>query len=300
MKYAWIQKQRDHYPLELFCRVMEVSVSGYLEHHRRPSSNKAQEDAKITEVLREVYQEGRATYGITRLHLGLRNRGVHIGLHRTRSLVNAAGLEWVRKKSFRVTTTDSNHTYPVANNILDRRFDEVPAPNRTRLSDITYVPTDEGWLYLCTIKDSFTKKIVGWAMEDHMQSSLISRTLAMAIRRQQPEAELLHHSDRGSQYCSHDYQRMLSSLNITCSMSRKGNCWDNAPMESFFGRLKNKSLHHHHFRTQEEARGVIFDYIGLFYNPIRIQEGLGGKSPVQFEKEWFQKQQTQSLRKEAA
>jgi transposase InsO family protein len=163
-----------------------------------------------------------------------------------------------------------------------------------------HVPTKEGWLYLSTIKDCFTKKIVGWAMDEHMQTSLVSRALSMAISNQKPTQELLHHSDRGSQYCSHDYQTMLSMMGISCSMSRKGNCWDNAPMESFFGRLKNESLHHYEFKTKEEAKRVIFDYIEVFYNRIRIQEGLGGKSPVQFEKEWFIKNQLKHISQEAA
>ena len=194
------------------------------------------------------------------------------------------GLRCRHKRRF-VRTTDGNHTLPIAPNLLEQKFDQTDAPNQVWLTDITYVPTDEGWLYVAAIKDLFTKKIVGWAMEDNMRTELVSKALWMAVKQERPMPGLIHHSDRGSQYASLEYRHELVQFGMRASMSRRGNCYDNAPMESFWASLKKEQVHHQHYKTRAQARADIFDYIETFYNPTRRHSSLGFVSPVVFEKQ---------------
>jgi transposase InsO family protein len=181
-----------------------------------------------------------------------------------------------------VRTTDSNHPFPIAPNLLEQRFNGTTAPNQVWVADITYVPTDEGWLYVAAIKDLFSKKIVGWAMEDNMRTSLVSKALWMAVKQERPLPGLIQHSDRGSQYASTDYRLLLEQFGMVASMSRRGNCYDNAPMESFWASLKKEQVHHQKYKTRAEARADIFDYIESFYNTVRLHSALGNQSPLTF------------------
>jgi putative transposase len=213
---------------------------------------------------------------------------VRAGLNRIKRLRKLHGIACSHKKKFRLTT-DSKHALPVAQNVLNRQF--TPAqPNRVWVADITYIPTDEGWLFLSAVKDLYTCEIVGWAMDQQMTKQLVIDALRAGYWRKKPQAGLLHHSDRGSQYCSQAYRALQQSYGMQTSMSRKGNCWDNAPMESFFGTLKTECLHHYRFATREQAKAVVFEYIEVFYNQIRRHAKLGNQSPAQYAKQFNQSQ----------
>jgi transposase InsO family protein len=263
------------------CRVLKVSRSGYYEWKDRPESARASANKRLLERIKTVHKESRETYGVARVHGQLIAEGESCDRKRVARLMKDSNIRSKRRKKYKATT-DSKHNHPVAENLLDRNF-SVDAPDRVWVSDITYIPTEEGWLYLAAVKDLFQKKIVGWSMSAWITKELAIGALEMAISHRQPQAGLIHHSDRGSQYASGDYQKKLLEHGMLCSMSKKGDPWDNAPMESFFGTLKMELVHHRKYQSRAEAKADIFEYIEVFYNRIRLQTALGMKSPEAYE-----------------
>ncbi|MBF0456512.1 MAG: IS3 family transposase [Nitrospirae bacterium] len=284
---AMIQKLRLKYPVPFILPVLKVSASGYYAWLNREVSTRAKEEARLEIEIRAAHKRTRGTFGPERLQENLSNHGVKVGVSRIRRIRKKLGIRCKQKKRFKVTT-DSKHKLPVADNILNQHF-EATAPNQVWVSDITYIPTSEGWLYLSGHKDIFSGKIVGYAMSDRMKKELVSRSLFKAVASRRPDNTLIHHSDRGSQYCAHEYRRLLDQLGIVASMSRKGNCYDNAPMESFWGTLKNELVYHRHYRTRQEAIDDITEYIEVFYNHQRTQARLGFLSPATYEKQFYEK-----------
>ena len=253
----------------------------------RPATDKELQNARLETEILAAHQRTRETYGAERLHDDLNDHGIHTTLYRVRQLRRKLGLRCKQKRKFRVTT-DSRHKLPVATNILDRQFD-VSRPNQAWVSDITYIPTDEGWLYLAGLRDLFNGELVGYAMNTRMSQNLVMQALFRAVAAKRPGNGLIHHSDRGSQYCAHAYQKLLRQFGMTASMSRKGNCWDNAPMESFWGSLKNELVHPRQFATRYDAKREIGEYIEVFYNRQRKQARLGYLSPVAFSQRYYAK-----------
>lgn len=284
MRYAFIEDHRATWPIAIQCRVLAVSRSGYYEWRRRPVSERAQRRESLTAQIREFHVGPHASYGSPRVHRELRARGELVNEKTVAAVMRAAGIQAKSQRKFRVTTTDSNHTQPVAQNILNREF-TAQQRNQKWVADITYVATLEGWLYLAAVIDLFTRKVVGWSMSERIDSRLVVDALEMAVSRELPEAGLVAHSDRGVQYASEHYQGVLTQHDIECSMSRKGNCWDNAPAESFFATLKKELVHHETYATREAARASLFDYIEVFYNRERRHSALGYVSPLAFEQE---------------
>jgi putative transposase len=283
MRYRFIEDHRDVWPIAVQCAVLEVTRSGYYAWRKRPQSAQARRRAELTERIRAIHGEKHQdVYGAPRIHQELRAQGHACNRKTVAKCMQAAGIRAKTAKPFRVATTDSNHPHPVAENLVDRNF--TPSKkNETWTTDITYIPTDEGWLYLAAVEDLFSRKIVGWSMSERIDSRLVVDALEMAIGRELPGEDLVAHSDRGVQYASEHYQRLLRKHAVTCSMSRKGNCWDNAPMESFFATLKKELVHHEHYATRQEARQSLFEYIETFYNRVRRHSTLGYQSPSQFE-----------------
>jgi len=264
------------------CKLLQISPSGYYAWRKRPESTHKQENQALIPLVREIHVQMRESYGSRRMADELCKRGEQCGRDRARTLMRLANVRVKQKKKFRATT-DSNHSLPVAPNLLDRQFD-VSESNRVWVSDITYIWTVTGWLYLATVMDLFSRRIVGWSMDTSMTRKLVSDALLMAIWRRKPGKGLIHHSDRGSQYCSDDYQAILTRHGIVCSMSRKGNCWDNAVMERFFHSLKSEQVCFARYQTPEEAKKDIVDYIEMFYNSRRAHSYLGYHSPNEYEK----------------
>lgn len=281
MRYSFIDDHREQWPVSVQCRVLNVSRSGFYAWCSREESITAVRRAELTERIRDVHQASRGTYGSPRVHAELVAQGHRCNRKTVARCMREAGIQAKSHRKFRITTTDSNHDRPVAPNIVNRDF-EPAGKNQTWTTDITYVATDEGWLYLAAVEDLFTRQIVGWSMSERIDSRLVVDALEMAIVRQCPGEELIAHSDRGVQYASEHYQRLLTKHAITSSMSRKGNCWDNAPMESFFATLKKELVHHEQYRTRTEARHSLFEYIEVFYNRIRRHSALNYQSPTQF------------------
>lgn len=281
MRYAFIAAHAIEFSTVLMCRVLNVSRSGYYAWHGRPESERNIQNRGLLESIKCVFKKSRKTYGSPRVHQQLMSDGEMCSRGRVERLMSANGIRAKQRRKF-VATTDSKHDLPVADNVLGRDF-SVEEPNRVWASDITYVPTDEGWLYLAGVLDLCSRTAVGWSMSDSLERQLVMNALEMAYRRRQPGKGLLHHSDRGSQYASDDYRLLLKDYGMQMSMSRKGNCWDNAPMESFFGTLKKELVHHRKYRTKEEARRDIFDYIEIFYNRQRLHSSLGYVSPADYE-----------------
>lgn len=281
MRYAFIEEHREVWPVTNQCSVREVSRSGfYAWRGREPSATQLRRES-LTETIREIHIAGRRNYGASRVYRELLKRGHAVNQKTVEKYMRAADIRSQTCRKFRVSTTDSNHPHPIAPNIVNRDF-APSTKNETWTADITYIPTDEGWLYLAVVEDLFTRKIVGWSMADHMESRLVVDAFEMAVQRELPGEGLVAHSDRGSQYASDHYQQLLAKHDITCSMSRKGNCWDNAPMESFFATLKKELVHHEHYRTHAQARHSLFEYIEVFYNRQRSHSALGYLSPAQF------------------
>lgn len=280
-----MKEMRRHYPLPLLSRVLNVSASGYYAWRERPLSQRAREDLRLEIEIIAAHRRNRKVYGAERLHRDLVEHHVPVGIGRVRRLRKKLGIRCKQKKKFKVTT-DSKHNLPVADNILGQRF-KVDAPNQVWTTDITYVPTDEGWLYLAGHKDLFSGNIVGYAMGDRLTRDLVSQSLCQAVATKRPGKGLIHHSDRGSQYCSYDFRNYLERFGMIASMSRKGNCYDNAPMESFWGTLKQELIHHRRYRTRQEAIRDITEYIEIFYNRQRIQARLGFLSPAVFEQKFY-------------
>lgn len=282
MIFSSVKQHRDVWPVRLQCKVLGVSASGFYAWLKRKPSGRDVANQSLLQDIRRIHWDHSKRYGSPRIRAALRAEGKPVGKTRIEKLMRANDLKAISKKRVRIITTDSKHNLPVADNLIDRNFGAL-APNEKWLADITYIPTDEGWLFLAAILDLFTRKIVGWAMRDHMRTELPRAALMMAIQRQRPKAGLIHHSDRGNQYASGDYRDALASAGIVQSMSRKGNCWDNAPMESFFHTLKTELVHHKHYTTKEEAKRDLFHYIEGYYNRHRIHSALGYLTPEQME-----------------
>jgi putative transposase len=273
------------YPVPLLCRVLGVSRSGYYAWLTRPLSKRAREEGRLGIEIRAAHKRTRETCGPERLQADLAAHGVTVGICRIRRIRKKLGIRCKQVKKFKATT-DSHHTLPVAENLLDQRF-EVTAPGEVWLSDITYIPTEEGWLYCAAHKDLCTGEIVGYALGPRITKNLVTQSLFQAVKAKRPAQGLIHHSDRGSQYCAHTYRKLLVQLGMTASMSRKGNCYDNAPMESFWGTLKNELVYHRRYRTREEAIKEISEYIEVFYNRERRQARLGYLSPAAYVKQFY-------------
>ena len=273
------------YPLPLLCRVLEVSRSGYYAWFNRPLSKHAREEGRLDVEIKTAHTRTRETCGPERLQRDLAEHGVKVGICRIRRIRKKLGIRCKQIRKFKATT-DSKHTLPVAENLLNQQF-EATAPNQIWVTDITYIPTEEGWLYCTGHKDIFTGEVVGYAMNNRMTKNLVSQSLFRAVAAKRPEPGLIHHSDRGSQYCAHEYRKLLEQFSIKASMSRKGNCFDNAPMESFWGTLKNELIYHRRYRTREQAIREITEYIEIFYNRQRRQARLGYLSPALYERQFY-------------
>ena len=283
MKFRFIKEQLSgRFPVEACCDVLEVSRSGYYAWRDRPDSTRAERRKELAAKVRAVHEANRKVYGSPRVCAALRASGERVCENTVAKVMKQQRIRAKSKRKFVPRTTDSAHQRPVAGNRLAREFD-APRPDRKWAVDITYVPTGEGWLYLAGVIDLCSRKVVGWSMADHMRTDLVADALGMAIARRSPGEGLLHHSDRGVQYASEDYQRLLQSHGIECSMSGKGDCWDNAVMESFWGTLKTELVNHEHYATREQARASIFEYIEVFYNRRRLHSSLGYLSPEAFE-----------------
>ena len=282
MKYPFIREHANEYPVQVMCRVLEVSRSGYYTWLRRPESKRERKNRRILTEIKAIFKEFNECYGSPRVFRELLRREIFCNIKRVERLMAQNGLRARQKRRFRVTT-DSGHTLPVAPNILDRQF-EAAAPNQIWLSDITYIPTTEGWLYLAFVLDMFSRRIVGWSTSTSLDRQLAIDALMMAIWRRRPPAGLIHHSDRGVQYASEDYQAILDARGMVCSMSRKGDCWDNAPAESFISTLKMEELFGKENLPREQINALLFDYIEVFYNFERLHSSLDYLSPVEYER----------------
>jgi transposase InsO family protein len=280
--FGFIADNADQWPVAWMCEALEVSVSGYHAWAGRPDSPTEEWRAELVEAIADIHTEVKGRYGSPRMTAELNARGYECSENTVAELMREHGIRARTPKRF-VRTTDSNHRLPVAENVLDRQFDPEE-PNARWCADITYLPTREGWLYLAVVEDLFSRMVVGWSMSESMESRLVVDALSMAVQRRRPGAGLLAHSDRGSQYASEHYQRVLSAGGIVCSMSGVGQCWDNAPMESFFGRLKCEVEEAQMFATRDQARAAIFEYLEVFYNRVRRHSSLGFLSPVEFER----------------
>jgi len=296
MKYAWIERNRRHWPISLACEVLGVSPSGYHENKARelPDSrcpHRGLSNDTLLVHIRAVHAEVKGEYGWPRIYKELLVRGVRVGKERVQKLMQLHGIKARAKRKYKATT-DSKHKLPVAENLLQRDF-SPPAPNCVWASDITYVATVQGWLYLAVVIDLFSRQVVGWSMKPHMRVDLVSDALHMAWFRRQPAAGLIFHCDRGSQYCSHEFQAELKSYGMRSSMSRKGDCWDNAVVESLWGSLKVARLHGQLFQTRRDAMDEVIDWLS-FYNHRRLHSSLGYISPMQFERAWLAAQEKQA------
>ena len=278
---------RLRYPLSLLCRILDVSRSGYYAWRSRPPSKHAREEGRLEIEIKAAHKRTRQTCGPERLQKDLAGHGIQVGVSRVRRIRKKLGIQCKQIKKFKATT-NSKHTLPVADNLLEQRF-EATAPNRVWVSDLTYIPTDEGWLYCAAHKDLFSGEIVGYALGTRITSDLVRQSLLKAVSAKLPAEGLIHHSDRGIQYCAHAYQKLLVRLGMRASMSRKGNCYDNAPMESFWGTLKNELAHHRRYETRAEAINEITEYIEIFYNRERRQKRLGYVSPAVYEQQFYAK-----------
>jgi transposase InsO family protein len=262
-----------------------MSRSGYYAWLARPPSRHRQDEGRLEIEIKAAHERTRKTCGPERLQKDLASHGVKIGICRIRRIRKKLGIRCKQTKKFKATT-DSRHALPVAENLLEQRF-EASAPNQAWVSDLTYIPTDEGWLYCAAHKDLFNGEIVGYALGPKITMHLVEQSLLRAVRLKRPPRGLIHHSDRGSQYCAHEYRKLLERCGMKASMSRKGNCYDNAPMESFWGTMKNELVHHRRYRTREEAIKEITEYIEVFYNRERRQKRLGYLSPAAYERQFY-------------
>ena len=288
MKYATINELRLQYPVTDLCHQLEVSESGYYSWRVRPPSKRKREDTKLKVVIQAAHKRTRETCGPERLQEDIaEHEGIQLGVHRIKRLRKELGIRCRQKRKFKATT-NSNHSLPVAANLVDQKC-AVTTPNQIWLTDITYIRTREGWLYLAAHKDLFNGEIVGYALDKRMTSALVMKSLFRAVAKKHPPAGLIHHSDRGSQYCSNKYWNLMRQFKMTASMSRKGNCYDNAPIESFWGTLKNELVYHRDYLTRQEAIKDITEYIEIFYNRQRRQKRLGYLSPAAYEKKYYEK-----------
>jgi transposase InsO family protein len=282
MRFLFIRAERPNYPVTVLCRVLEVSRAGYYAFERRGVSEREKSDRELTQAIREVHERSRRTYGSPRVHRELREgRQRRVGRKRVARLMRKAGIVGRRRRKF-CRTTDSGHGLPVAENLLNRRF-QVSAPNQAWVGDVTYIRTVVGWLFLAVVLDLFSRRVVGYALSRRNDTALTLVALRVALQCRVPESGLLHHTDRGSTYASEDYQEVLKCHGILCSMSRKGDCWDNAVSEAFFSTLKSDVDLDDPNLTPEVAVPVIADYIDNFYNPERRHSTLDYLSPIEYE-----------------
>ena len=284
MMFRFIDAHREDWPVCVMCKVLGVSPSAYYAWRCRPESARAAANRTLLADVRRLHGQHRGRYGSPRMHAALRAEGRGVSRGRVERLMRQHGIQAAASRRFRPVTTDSHHGLPVAPNLLEQRF-EASAPNQVWLADLTYVPTGEGWLYLAAVLDLATRKVVGWAMRDHLRTDLAAAALVMATQRQRPGPGLVHHSDRGSQYASGAYRELLTKAGMRASMSRTGNCYDNAPMESFFHTLKVELVHRRHWATRDEARRDLFSYMEGYYNRQRMHSALRYLSPEQAERQ---------------
>jgi putative transposase len=283
VKFEFIRAEKANYPVAVLCRVLGVARSGLYASAARPESKRAREDRALLVRIRDAHViAGRRTYGSPRVYRELRALGFRVGRNRIARLMQLDGLQARYRRKF-VATTVVDPGLPVAPNVLNRQFSPT-APNQAWAADITYIRTLQGWLYLAVVIDLYSRRIVGWATSSRMHRDIVLRALAMAVERRAPGPGLVHHSDRGSQYASWDFQRAMKDMGIVCSMSRKGNCWDNAVVESFFATLKTEMVHRAAFFDRESAHSALFDYIETFYNAERRHSSLGYVSPSEHER----------------
>ena len=286
MKYAMIHKFRNQHPITRLCALVDVAKSGYQAWCAgKVTSPRQLDEIRLVVAIKAAHQRSRGIYGPEKIQSELRAQGIFASLNRIKRLRRLHGIRCTHKKKFSVTT-DSKHQLPIAENVLNRQFSQT-APNQVWVADITYIPTDEGWLFLAAVKDLYTCEIVGWAMDKQMTKQLVIDALRAAYWRKKPPPGLLHHSDRGSQYCSGTYRALQVGYKMKTSMSRKGDCWDNAPMESFFGTLKTECLHHFKFKTRDQARQVVFEYIEVFYNRIRRHATIQNQVPADYANQFY-------------
>jgi putative transposase len=281
VKFAFIDEEKATWPVDALCEVLGVSRSGFYAWKARPPSPRALDDAKLVVEIKAAHKAGRDAYGSPRVHRALRKQGRRVSKKRIERLMRREGVVAKKRKKFCVTT-DSRHADPIAPNVLERDFD-VALPNVAWVTDVTYIPTHEGWLYLSAILDLCSRRVVGWATSANNDRQLALDALACATTTRAPSVGLIHHSDRGSVYASGDYRDALKSLGAVTSMSRKGDCWDNAVAESFFATIKGEMIDHEDFQTRAEATAAIADYIDAFYNVKRLHSSLGYVSPIEFE-----------------
>jgi len=282
MRFRFIEDRRADYPVRTMCEVLEVSPAGYYAWRSRPESQRSAANRVLVDDIKQIHRDTRGRYGSPRIQEELKAQGHGASRGRIERLMRHHGIRAVMARPQWVRTTDSRHDLPIAPNLVDRNF-AAAAPNQVWLADITYIETDQGWLYLAVVMDLFSRKIVGWAMANHLRADLPLAALRMAISAQRPGAGLIHHSDRGVQYASAEYRKLLQSTGFKASMSRKADCYDNAPMESFFHTLKTELVYHTHYATRAEATRDIFAYIEGFYNRTRRHSAIGYISPVEME-----------------
>jgi len=280
-----IKELRLQYSVPSTCRILGVSISGYYSWQTKPPSKHAQDEARLEVEIQAAHKRTRGVYGAEKLQQDMSDNGTHVGICRIKRIRRKLGIYCKQNKKFKVTT-DSKHKLPVAENLLNQEF-KAEAPNKVWVSDITYIPTEEGWLYLAGHKDIFTGEVVGYAIGNRITGRLVSQSLFRAVAAKRPGNGLVHHSDRGSQYCSYDYSKLLKQFGMKVSMSRKGNCYDNAPMESFWGTLKSELVHHRRYSSRQEAIQEISEYIEVFYNRQRKQARLGYLSPGAYEQKFY-------------
>lgn len=287
MKYAWVAQHKRHWPVRLMCTVLGVSASGYFEHHRcKPQAAKPSArlcEAALLAHIRIIHAQVKAEYGWPKVYKELLARGLHVGKERVRKLMQRHGIRARCKRKY-VVTTDSKHKLPIADNLLARNF-HAQQPNQVWTTDITYIQTQEGWVYLAAMIDLHSRMVVGWSLQPHMQASLVTDALRMGYFRRKPLPGLIVHSDRGSQYCGHEFQSALKEYGMQSSMSRKADCWDNAPTESLWGHLKVSRLHGRTFATRRDAMDEVIDWL-TFYNSTRLHQTLDYVSPMVFEQRW--------------
>ncbi len=283
MRFQFIQSQATTYSVTRLCEVMRVSRRGYYDWLDRPESQRAKDDRRLLAVIRRIFAETREVYGSPRIHRSLIEQGYPCGINRVARLMRAANIVPKTVRRFRVTT-DSRNSQTPSPNLLDRKF-IVSKPNAKWVTDVTYIATREGWLYLAAVLDLYSRKIVGWSMGNRLTSALAKRSLVHAIETRRPQSGLLVHSDQGREFYAGEYQQVLSEHGLVSSMSRKGECYDNAPMESFFHTLKVEQVHHDDYRTRSEGRSAIFDYIEIFYNRQRKHSYIDYRSPMDYERE---------------
>lgn len=282
MTFRFIEAHEGQWPVRLMCQTLQVSPAGYYAWLRRPPSFQEQRREALLVLIQGIHAEVKQRYGSPRVHAALAARGEACSVNTVAKLMRDNGIRAKSARRFRCATTDSDHPLPVAANVLGRQFDPE-GPNESWVADITYVPTREGWLYLAVVEDLYSRKVVGWSMAATMESRLVVDALELAVQRRLPGEGLVAHSDRGSQYASEHYQRLLGKHGIECSMSGVGQCWDNAPAESFFASLKKELTHHEDYQSRAEARASIFEYIEVFYNNQRLHSTLGYVTPAAYE-----------------